>query len=84
MKSKKDRSVNRLFDTLPQNEKDILTGAGQGLSFDAIDENVVESKANISSQNADTGLASYNPDDTRPYEQKNISSGFHKNSSGSK
>ncbi|MCL1881193.1 MAG: hypothetical protein FWF76_03355 [Oscillospiraceae bacterium] len=46
--------------------------------------NATKTKANISSQNADTGLASYNADDTRPYEQKNLSAGFHKSGMGSK
>jgi hypothetical protein len=44
----------------------------------------VKLKANISSQNADTGLPSYNSGDTRPYEQKNVSAGFHKSGVGSK
>ena len=43
----------------------------------------IESKANISAQNKDTGLASYNADDTRPYEQRNTSAGFHGNRLGS-
>jgi hypothetical protein len=43
-----------------------------------------ENKVNISSQNKDTGLASYNPDDTRPYEQKNTPTGFHPSGMGSK
>jgi len=44
----------------------------------------VKTKANISSQNADTGLPSYNSGDTSPYERKNISVGFHKSGRGSK
>jgi hypothetical protein len=44
----------------------------------------IKLKANISSQNADTGLPSYNSDDTRPYEQKNMPVGVHKRGTGSK
>jgi len=47
-----------------------------------IDVNDADSKACISSQNRDTGLASYNADDTRPYEQKNTSAGFHISGTG--
>ena len=62
----------------------------QGFDFISSDVDVtvnikeVESKTNISSQNKDTGLASYNADDTRPYEQKNTSAGFHKSGMGTK
>ncbi|MCL2087418.1 MAG: hypothetical protein FWH05_07490 [Oscillospiraceae bacterium] len=38
----------------------------------------VQNKTNISSQNKDTGLPSYNANDTRPYEQTNMTTGFHK------
>jgi hypothetical protein len=47
-----------------------------------VNVNEAESKACISSQNRDTGLASYNADDTRPYEQKNTSAGFHVTGTG--
>ena len=63
---------------------DILKKSNSGVAFDTIDIRDVESKTNISSQNKDTGLPSYNPDDTRPYEQKNTSAGFHKSGMGSK
>ena len=61
-----------------------LSKANTGTAFEAIDVSDVEGKSNISSQNKDTGLASYNADDTRPYEQKNTSAGFHKSGMGSK
>ena len=80
----KDRKVNQNFDSLPREEQNILRNAGAGVAFDAVDTSNNKSKANISSQNADTGLPSYNSDDTRPYEQKNISVGFHKSEMGSK
>jgi len=62
----------------------ILSKANAGAAFDAVDVKEVESKTNISSQNPDTGLPSYNADDTRPYEQKNTSAGFHKSGMGTK
>ena len=52
--------------------------------FDTVDVRNVVSKADILSQNPDTSLSYHNYDDTRPYEQKNISKGFHKTGKGSK
>ena len=80
------------FSFLTRGEIDILKNSNAGAAFDAVefknqvknDIKHVESKTNISSQNPDTGLPSYNADDTRPYEQKNTSAGFHKSGMGSK
>ena len=43
-----------------------------------------KSKANISSQNADTGIPIFDNDDPRPYEQKNMPKGSFNNNQGSK
>ena len=51
---------------------------------DKFSETHIPKEISISSQNKDTGLPSYNPDDTRPFEQKNTSAGFHKSGMGSK
>jgi hypothetical protein len=80
----KDRDVNQTFEYLPQADKDILSNASAGVAFDAVDTADVKSKANISSQNADTGLPSFSAGDTKPYERKNMPAGFHKRGTGSK
>ena len=82
-KNKKDKSPKSLS---PEGIA-VMRNANNGVVFDSIDVKDVIKKsniANISSQNADTGIPSYNPGDTRPYEQKNTSAGFHKSGMGSK
>jgi hypothetical protein len=63
----------------------VLSSVNAGLAFDAIDVNEVKEvknsknvKANVSSQNPDTGIANYNSKNTASYEQKNLPDGFHK------
>jgi len=80
-KSKKPKPK---FDALTSDEIAVLKTVNAGVPFEAIDVKDAKSKACISSQNEDTGLPSYNPSDTRPYEQKNTTSGFHRNGMGSK
>ena len=80
-KSKKQISK---FDNLSLEDRTILRNVNAGAAFDSIDVTDITGKANVSSQNADTGLPSYNSDDTRPYEQKNTSAGFHKSGMGTK
>ncbi|MCL1904166.1 MAG: hypothetical protein FWF94_07100 [Oscillospiraceae bacterium] len=73
------------FDMISSDGRAVLRNANAGAAFDSVDVNdIITDKVNISSQNADTGLPSYNPDDTRPYEQKNTSAGFHKSGVNSK
>lgn len=47
-------------------------------------EQNVESKANISTQDKDTGLPSYNPDSKKPYEVRNVNAGFNRRTGSSK
>jgi len=73
--------------SLSPEDIDILKRANAGVAFDSIatsDAPEIQSKINVSSQNADTGLPSYNPDDARPYERKNLPDGFHRSGTGSK
>jgi hypothetical protein len=78
--TKKPNAFSAFSDLSEFSEFSVLRNANAGAAFDAVN---VE-KADISSQNADTGLASYNPADTRPYEQKNITTGFHKSGMATK
>ena len=80
----KPKKQSQKRDSLTSEAVNVLSNANAGTAFEAIDVSDVENKTNISSQNRDTGLPSYNSDDTRPYEQKNTSAGFHKSGMGSK
>jgi hypothetical protein len=80
----KPKKQDKIYDSLRQTDKAVLRNANAGVAFDTVDVKDVENKINISSQNKDTGLSSYNPDDTRPYERKNTSDGFHRSGTGSK
>jgi len=71
--------------SLSSEDINILKKANTGVAFDSIatsDAAEIQSKANVPSQNEDTGLPSYNPDDTKPYERKNTPDGFHRNGGG--
>jgi len=73
--------------SLSPEDINILKKANAGVAFDSIatsDAAEIQSKIDVSSQNEDTGLPSYSPDDTRPYERKNTPDGFHRNGTGSK
>ena len=59
----------------------ILRRGGEMMSKNKSQKNV---KANISSQNPDTGIPVFVEDDSRPYEQKNMPKGAFNKSQGSK
>lgn len=65
-------------------EQRILQDSIPGVAHEAVALGIATRKANIASQNADTGLPSYNAGDSNSYERANLSAGFHKSSRGSK
>jgi hypothetical protein len=64
------------YSHLTPEEVAVLNSVNAGVGFDAVD--VVKNKANVSSQNPDTGIANFDTRNTASYEQKNVPTGFHK------
>ena len=72
------KKPQKKYEYLTPDEVAVLNGVNAGAAFDTVDVERLKSKANVSSQNADTGIANFDTKNTASYEQKNLPAGFHK------